>query len=353
MEEKQIDGELIFLVGGDKCGNLHLFKIERIQSLNAKNEEINEEDSNSNDDNQQQNQQHLSLIKPIQSITNLTKDNASIAAIYSQKTANLSRHLIVCCCKDSFYRVFEFDSNFFEDENDEDEDDDNNEVVVEKVTNVVKTNRIQQMLKLVNKYQINSYIDLIESFEFEKKEDENGFFELEKSLKLALCFYGDKFILWNFHLSRSLFEFRCGGANRSWDFEFQVVANTNEEQMMFRFFYIKNKNIGEARKILHKSELQPPINQSRNHFGQLFHGNTIKTCKFLDLDGKYLLTGSEDTMLILNKIENNTLMHQFHLQGHDSVVRWVKMNAKISFKFNLILKNVTKLLIKTFKCYYK
>jgi WD40 repeat protein len=41
-------------------------------------------------------------------------------------------------------------------------------------------------------------------------------------------------------------------------------------------------------------------------------------CKFF---GNYLLTGSEDTQLILSKLKENLIDHQFHLKGHDSVVK--------------------------------
>ena len=54
-------------------------------------------------------------------------------------------------------------------------------------------------LKMINKYQINSYINIIESFLFDsdlkkfsmtsENKEINGF-NLENSLKLATCFYG-------------------------------------------------------------------------------------------------------------------------------------------------------------------
>lgn len=112
------------------------------------------------------------------------------------------------------------------------------------------------------------------------------------------------------------------------------VASTkdHDEQTVFRFFYIKNKSIGEARKMLPKSELHPEA-IARNHFGQLYHGNLIKTCMFLSWHGfkssRYILTGSEDTLVILSRLDDdntkNKLAHQFYLQGHDSVVKCMDM----------------------------
>jgi WD40 repeat protein len=158
-------------------------------------------------------------------------------------------------------------------------------------------------------------------------------FDLESSLKLALCFYGDRFILWNFQLNRLLFEFRCGGANRSWDFEFTKTTlltheSSNDDRLAFRFFYIKNRCIGEARKQLGRSEIERPFNQNTNHLCQIFHGNTISTCRFF-ISVRYLLTGAEDTQLIMTSIESSdrpgelSIAHAFRLQGHDSVVKCV------------------------------
>ncbi|CAF0827984.1 unnamed protein product, partial [Brachionus calyciflorus] len=125
-------------------------------------------------------------------------------------------------------------------------------------------------------------------------------------------------------LNRCLFESKCGGANRSWDFEF--VDKEDNDNLLFRFVYVKNKSISETRKILNKNEIERPISQSSNHLCQTFHGNTITTCKYLK-SSKYLLTGAEDTQLIISKITNDknsvNLIHEFHLQGHDSVVKCI------------------------------
>lgn len=130
--------------------------------------------------------------------------------------------------------------------------------------------------------------------------------------------------MWNFHLNRSLFESKCGGANRSWDFEFTVNSNQeSSENLLFRFIYVKNKSIVESRKIINRKEIERPFNQVKNHLCQIFHGNTITTCKYLK-SSKYLLTGAEDTQLIVSKFDNlNSISHQFHLQGHDSVVKCI------------------------------
>jgi hypothetical protein len=76
-------------------------------------------------------------------------------------------------------------------------------------------------------------------------------------------------------------------------------------------------------KLISKTEIQNPIALNFNHFFQLFHGNTITVCKYLSY--RYIFTGSEDTQVILTRIDdsNNKLNvnHQIHLQGHDSVVK--------------------------------
>jgi hypothetical protein len=341
--------EEIYLIGGDKCGNLHLYKIEHDKTDSQDDEEIDSK--------------RFKQIKPIESHSNTTKENSSISAIYSKETnnsnfdENLLDFYVICCCKDGFYRLFEFNSGYFEssrDANDsnelEDDDDGDSPVRKQTIANKVQDSK-SCMLKIVNKFQINSYIDIIEQFVFEKeagttnfdltssllnkltqkkiKNSESQSFDVESCLKLALCFYGDKFVLWNFQLNRLLFEFRCGGANRSWDFEFSstnVKHDTNEDMLVFRFFYIKNKCIGEARKWLGRSEIERPFNQETNHLCQVFHGNTITTCKFL-ASGNHLLTGAEDTQLIVTNIENKShdlkIAHAFRLQGHDSVVKCV------------------------------
>lgn len=226
IDESESEGELIYLIGGDKCGNLHLFRIEKLRSQKYERQEDSEESYLLDY------HRHLSLIKPIQSMQSLTKENASIASIYSRNT-DPNKYTIICCCQDGFYRVFEFDLAYLEEPSNED-DDDVTMMEEEEVTEEDKQAPKQSaaaavlplaktMLKIVNKYQLNSYIDIIEAFLFEEDSQEIGF-DLERSLKLALCFYGDKFLLWSFHLSRSLFEFKCGGANRSWDYEFEVIT---------------------------------------------------------------------------------------------------------------------------------
>lgn len=209
LDECEVEGELIYLIGGDKCGNLHLFKIEKLKSHKT---------DEKPGEHQEPFSYHLSLIKPIQSIQNLTKENASISSIYS-KRADSNKFSLICCCQDGFYRIFEFDLAYFE-EDEESIEVEKQEEKVDKENAMAKP--AAPMLKFVKKCQINSYIDLIESFILENDENVPVGFDIERSLKLALCFYGDKFLLWSFKLSRSLFDFKCGGANRSWGYEFQV-----------------------------------------------------------------------------------------------------------------------------------
>ncbi len=340
--------EKIYLLGGDKGGNLHLYKIKhKKQEKKPDNVEENYDDDLYH---------HLIIVKPAETLNNVTKESSALSAIYcrefdeenSEQSLNC---LIICCAKDGFYRVYEFNCSYFaneEEKNDFQEDEDtmdtNQEGEIEaknSKTSSNPTSSSKSMLKLINKYQISSYIDVIESFIFENcsaftHHDLNGSIlslfkventnllsssynnDLENSLKLALCFYGDKFMLWNFQLNRCLFDYKCGGANRSWDCEF-VPESGN---LSFRFFYIKNKSIGETRRLLSRNEIERPFNQNRNHFCQIFHGNTLTTCKYLKNEN-YLLTGAEDTQLILNKIENKSendfdLTHLLHLQGRIS-----------------------------------
>jgi len=289
--------EVIYITGGDKCGNLHFYTIVKDESK---------------DD--------ASLLQPIQSIKNLTKENASISAIYSKccsRTDSQSSfvYLIICCAKDGFYRIFEFNSESLDDEN--------------FTESSIAYEKTLEPLKLINKCQINSYIDIIESILFneislEKRStiDETNGFNLESDLKAAICFYGDKFLLWDFQLNRALFEFKCGGSHRSWDYEF---CSRDGNDLLFRFIYIKNKTIGEARKILEKNETPILSLKKLNSLSQIFHGNIMTKCKYFK-SSNYLLTGSEDTQIILNKItvspaKKLSIDHQFHLQGHDSAVK--------------------------------
>lgn len=248
--------------------------------------------------------------------------------------------LLIVSCKDGFYRLFEFHSGYFIDDIN-DQDDSIKDIENEDQLDIKKTAVLKKtMLKLVNKYQVNSYIDLIESFIFDSSAAVTSFDstnllidrflrtdqsfmnqdELDYGLKLASCFYGDRFLLWNFQLNRALFEFRCGGANRSWDTEFATTSETNGNDILFKFFYVKNKSIGEARKLVGRAELERPHNQNTNHLCQMFHGNTISDCKFLLSNSRYLVTGAEDTQLIVTRLDkSNTGLsptHLYRLQGN-------------------------------------
>lgn len=211
----------------------------------------------------------LKLLEPHQSFKNLVKDKLPISAIYSQVLVHDQAYQLICCCKDGFYRLFELNLE----ENQKDLD--------------IEANK----LRVVNKYQINSYVDLIERLVFDE-DLENGLdsnFDLEANLRLALCFYGDKFMLWNFHLNRSLFEFICGGANRSWDWQ---LYRTKDNKYLFRFVYLKDRSLCEFSKVLSEYEVKKPLDQAKNHFCQIFHGNTITVCKYIE-SSNFILTGGE------------------------------------------------------------
>ena len=87
--------EEIYLVGGDKCGNLHLYRIEN----KKRKKHFSETDEQDSDD---ESSEHLKLIKPTETVINVTKENASISAIYCKEIQNsaTSSFLIICCCKD-------------------------------------------------------------------------------------------------------------------------------------------------------------------------------------------------------------------------------------------------------------
>jgi len=149
-----INNQDYLLICGDKCGNLYLFKLP------------------SNHPNQTD-----YLFQPEISLKSLTNQNSAISAIYAKSTDG-ANYIIIVCSKDGWYRLFELNSS-----NDNEE-----ETIDELIT-----------LTLINKYQISSFIDIIESFLFESdlkkygilSENEQKFsFSLENSLKLATCFYG-------------------------------------------------------------------------------------------------------------------------------------------------------------------
>ena len=226
------------------------------------------------------NDQNLTLKSPIQTIA--SKQSSSINRLYSKPLNQL-----IYCSNDGFYYLF-------------------------KVTE-------SETLQLVNKYEINSSIDLIQELIFDDafEATDDISFDIENNLLLALCFYGDKFILWSFQMNRIIAEICCGGANRSWSYELKKL---NDTDYLFRFIFLKQKSVHEFSKRFHVNELGLSCRGKVkvNHLMQVFHGNNISSCLFLNK--KYLLTGSEDTQVIVTRIEKN-LTHSHHLQGHDSVIK--------------------------------
>jgi WD40 repeat protein len=308
---KKLDlNDNLVIICGDKSGNLSLF---------LTNKDTNEP------------------IRPIQSIRNVTKDNSAIPAIYNLGGNESGQNWnIVCCCKDGYYRVYEV------------------ELFLDKTD--------QSNMKLINKYEINSYIDCIERFIFRQRDDDsssivnNNLLDNLKDLSLSLCFYGDKFILWNFKLNRALAQIKCGGSNRSWDYEFFKLNNQVNLfrflffscflfsieiyffQIYFRFIYIKNRDIceviipqslNELDHIIKNSEGVEEEDKKSQHLNEIFHGNQITTGKFIPDHYNYIITGSEDTQIILTELRDNfdkeqvDLYHRVHLQGHQSVVRCI------------------------------
>ena len=106
--------EVIYLTVGDKSGNLHLYEVERVVNVvSGEGEEESPEDMS----------KRLGLMKPIQSLKNFTKENDAVSAIYSKKISEHSEnYLIICCCKDGFYRVLELNLDKKEDEDEEEEE---------------------------------------------------------------------------------------------------------------------------------------------------------------------------------------------------------------------------------------
>lgn len=266
--------DYINIFAGDKCGNLNVYRFDRKVDISSR-------------------------LMPIQTINQLTKQSNSINGIYYKGVDKL-----ICCSKDGFYYLFKFDEDNY--------------------------------LELINKYEINSSIDIIEALMFDSDHyftsnhsEQSSSFDLEQNLLLALCFYGDRFLIWNFNLNRSLLEIKCGGANRSWTYELRNCGNDYQ----FKFFYLKNDCLVEFRKKFNSNELVNASDRLKsNHLLQVFHGNNISCCKYLNKN--YLLTGSEDTQVIISRLDNNKcdvedgynirstfMSHVYHLQGHDSVVK--------------------------------
>ena len=274
--------ETICLVGGDKCGNLHLFRIEQVAASSSV------------------------IIEPVETVRNVTKQGVAISAIFSRRRrkSSTSSHsvLFFCCCKDGFYCLFE----------------------------------LNEHLTLVGKRQVAAAnLDIIESLVFANNgdaddDDDDGDDEL---VQLAVCFQGDKFVVWSCGENRPLFEHMCGGANRSWD----VEMSGNEQAAACRFCFVRNGRVEGV-----SWTAMPPLPMSNemsdessttsvNHLRQTFHGNTITMVRFAPT-GDYLITCGEDTQIVVSKLDNAkgksgllrlTASHAFHLQGHESVVKCV------------------------------
>ncbi len=131
-----IDEETILVAVGDKCGNLYVYSLVNMCSFSELDESLQERSG------------RLRIVEAIQSFKALVKDKLPISAIYS-KRLSAGKCQIICCCKDGFYRVFEYCSDGFGSSGDEEQE------------------PFKCVLKYVNKYQINSYVDLIESFVFD------------------------------------------------------------------------------------------------------------------------------------------------------------------------------------------
>jgi hypothetical protein len=367
---QQNQNELIYLACGDKCGSMHLYEIEVNKQL------VDTTSVELDSCGEQQQIASLSLLRPKESLKNLTKQNSSISAIYSLSMLDASSSsgsqsnklscFIVCCCKDGYYRVYEFNNFRFSDEeeliyggqneNDDYTNEEEEEEKEEKANKKAKLEKsanpnVSSMLRLVNKYQISTSIDIIESFIFYNDSTLNKLIsfksvvnnetppleiaDVHEMLALALCFYGSKFLLWSFRLNRALAEISCGGANRSWDFNFASLSSDN---VLFRLVYIKNKCICENHRQLALDELRPLI-AKRNHFSHLFHGNLINKCKYFHRPS-FLFTGGEDTQLIISRLNINDkttpICHQQHLQGHDSTVKCVNYCSINQFDYLLV-----------------
>ena len=129
-------------------------------------------------------------------------------------------------------------------------------------------------------------------------------------------------------MNRSIVEIKSGGANRSWTYE---LLKLNDLEYLFKLIFLKQKNVIEFHKKFHIDELL--CKKVNNHLLQVFHGNNISSCMYFNKN--YLLTGSEDTQIIVSKIEaNNRLTHCHHLQGHDSVVKCMSV---VSLSENMFL----------------
>jgi WD40 repeat protein len=280
-----------YLICGDKCGNLNLYELDN---------------------------EYLRCLKPKQTLETMTNHGSAITAIYSKGDQ------VICCSRDGVYRLIRFNAH----------------------------NEQQQPLSVVNKFEINSSIDIIESFVFNPIE--NGpKRNIDEDILLGLCFYGDKFLLWSFVLNRSIVEIKCGGLKRSWDHEFNVndFKRTSDNcSVDFKFAYIRNKSIVKINKRLHMNDLVLRTNLRVRHLMQTFHGNNIACCKYV---GSYLITGSEDTHAIITQINENgqQYAHEYYLQGHESVVKCLCKVYETEM-FALVLTAGGKATIKLWKLFF-
>jgi WD40 repeat protein len=251
------------------------------------------------------------LSKPVQTLSAVTKHGLAMTAIYFKDGQ------LVCCSRDGFYRLFKLDTH--------------------------------EPLALVNKFDINTCIDAIESFVFNDFfSNKNHRFNMEHNITLGLCFYGDKFLLWSFFLNRSIIEIKCGGLKRSWDNEFNL-NQASDKSIEFMFVYIKNKSVIKLKKKIHTNEIMGGSTSATSHLTQAFHGNSIACCKYF---GSYLITGSEDTHAILTHIDNDgkRFSHEFYLQGHNSVVKCLCVVRECE-SFALVLTAGGKAIMKLWKVF--
>ena len=134
--------ETIFLTTGDKNGNLYLYSLTNKLHFSELDESFKEKTD------------RLTLLEPLQAFKNLVKDKLSISSIYTKRLSEGRSYLVICCCKDGYYRVFEFNINVG-----------NNRFISTDESS--SSEEPICALKLINKYQVNSYVDLIESFIFD------------------------------------------------------------------------------------------------------------------------------------------------------------------------------------------
>ncbi|XP_040579187.1 uncharacterized protein [Lepeophtheirus salmonis] len=121
---------------------------------------------------------------------------------------------------------------------------------------------------------------------------------------LLLGFYSKDFIVYDPEHEKIIYQVPCGGCHRSWDFRF-------DHESFGVFTYVKDKVVHQVvlLNILNEMVIKP-----------IFHTKEINALKVVAFENsQYLLTGGEDTKLLLRNLKNNRITS--NLKSHISNIR--------------------------------